>query len=112
MRPRRWVTLLLVAIAARGYGDDVEVVKQTDASGRLLVEYEVIQDSGSATIRHGFYRSYHGNGRLKETGQYESGSRTGSWKLLTPDGATRKISGYRQGLKDGTWTSYRTDGAT
>jgi tetratricopeptide (TPR) repeat protein len=59
---------------------------------------------------HGNYRSYHDNGNLNATAQYEDGELVGEYRSYSPYGMPQEISNYRQGKWEGVRTTYYETG--
>lgn len=67
---------------------------QVDESGNIQDEWE----------------EYYPDGKLRCTGRYYKGKKSGQWKFFYPNGSTEQEGGYKNGQPDGHWIWYYPNG--
>ena len=78
-------------------------------TGVVQQEYFVLKRNQH--FRHGPYKAFHANGRIRETGAYKNNIKDGEWKIYSEDGRLKQITVYQDGKKIsdkkvGVWLEY------
>jgi antitoxin component YwqK of YwqJK toxin-antitoxin module len=87
--------------------DGQKVTFYAPVDGKLRVaRYEYWRNG----VRHGEYKEYHDNTKLKEEGKYVDGNRDGVVKAYHRNGKIMKIMRYERAVKHGPWIFYDESG--
>lgn len=82
------------------------VFDKKDKNG-VFVEYKIDGEKIEWTfvndIKHGEYRLYFSNGKIKGIGNLENGKHSGSYKAFNLNGTVRTIGEYENGKETGSW---------
>lgn len=62
------------------------------------------------TLRHGYWKAWHDNGKLSSEGEYDRGNRIGTWRYYNYDGWLEIEGVYRDDKQYGTWNWYNSKG--
>ncbi len=80
------------------------------ASGKPKSQVALARSSQGGTLRHGWYRSWHENGRLHEEGLYVQGNKQGVWTVWDAQGRKRGHEVYDGGKRAGRWLAWHANG--
>ena len=58
------------------------------------------------------WKEYYPDGKIRCSGQYYKGRKSGNWKFFFPDGSLEQEGQYRNGKPEGLWVWYYPDGST
>lgn len=79
-------------------------------SGRLIEQYQYIQDENGSFLKDGFYKNWYENEQIKLSGSYKKNKQVGEWKLWKKDGKIQVIDEYKNGLLNGRFQQWSDDG--
>ncbi len=83
------------------------VVYYEPVNGKYIVaRYEYYKNN----TRHGTFKEYHPNTKLKAEGEYVDGNFNGTIKYYYPNGKTERIERYKYAVKHGWWIFYNDKG--
>lgn len=116
----------------REFDEQGQVVQSYTFSKGVLIGQGIVSNEG---LRHGQWKEFYPNGKVRAEGTYTQGKRTGdwlfyypqgsleqqgsfnsegkthgSWKWYYPGGQLLRVENYRDGLRDGTMTEYTPEG--
>lgn len=80
------------------------------ASGKPKSQVAWQRTSQGGAVRHGWYRSWHENGRLYEEGLYVQGNKQGVWSIWDAQGRKRGHEVYDGGKRAGRWLAWHANG--
>lgn len=86
---------------------DITVKQEKDSMGTLVLEYEYDKTTG---VKHGFYKKYHGNGKLYRELTYQKDKMEGSEKIYYESGKLNAKFSIANGMYDGSFVEYYEDG--
>ncbi len=80
------------------------------ASGKPKSQVALQRTSQGGAVRHGWYRSWHENGRMHEEGLYVQGEKHGVWTVWDAQGRKRGHEVYDGGQRAGRWLAWHANG--
>lgn len=81
------------------------------APPRGIAQWCHAPDKNGKAIRHGEYRRWHKNGKLKTVAEYKKGALDGTRVQWYPTGKKRSENNFLGGERHGPWVEYGKDGA-
>jgi len=104
--------IAIVAVGMVGCGKSIEVEKKINPiTNKVIEEYELYRvEISNKPIKHGYYKSYWGDGTFKEVGQYNEGEREGKWISYYPNGEVESESHFKYDMKEGKCMLYSLSG--
>lgn len=82
--------------------------KYSNSQPRVVYEYTFNDDHKE--VRHGTYRAWDKNGRLKVRGEFRDDVRDGEWTYFHSNGQKRSSGRYEQDRRVGPWSFWTLDG--
>jgi len=107
MKPLTFFMLLLLPIIS--FGQKTKKKSFNFKRSKILKEeYHVLKHDKS--VKHGSYKSYYSNSKLKVIGVYDNGLKDGKWIVYRKSGNIDEVQFYKLGEKTGIWEKHIEDG--
>lgn len=97
-------------LAEYNFDNNIEQKNKNGVFVEKKVDGEKIEWTYINNIKHGEWRMYFSNGKIKEIGNINNGIPDGEWRAFNINGTLRAVGRYERGLQFGLWKFNDEDG--